>query len=300
MRKTPQAPSHVNALPPLDRPRFYLGTHIPNWLSFAEYPLFVSSRSLIKRAELPMARYPWAIDSGGFTELNMYGAWQTTPQEYARAVRRYVGAIGKVQFAAIQDWMCEDTVLQKTGKTIREHQSLSVQSFLTLRDINPDLPWAPVIQGQSLSDYQHCVDLYTKAGIDLLSQKVVGVGSVCRRQATQEVASIFQHLHSQGFQNLHGFGVKLKGLELSAPYLASSDSLAWSFAARKQPPMAECVKQGMGHKNCANCYRFARQYADKVNARIRTAVARAHEDAHMGQAVVSNTGEPRQLTLWHQ
>lgn len=293
MSTTPPSPLALTTAP-----RFYLGTHLPNWLTYAEHPLFVSNRPLMKRRELPMARNPWAVDSGGFTELNMYGRWQTTPQEYARAVRRYVGAVGKVQFAAIQDWMCEETVLQKTGKTIKEHQTLSVQSYLDLMDLNPDLPWAAVIQGQSLSDYLRCIDMYARAGVDLFSQKVVGVGSVCRRQATQEVAIIFKTLHGLGLKNLHGFGVKLKGLELCAPYLSSSDSLAWSFAARKQPIMPEC--KGAGHKTCANCYRFARRYAEKVAVRIGAALARhAQSNQQHESARAPDTSHPPTLDPAH-
>jgi hypothetical protein len=51
--------------------RFWLGTHMPNWLDETATPLFVSHRRLAKRRRLPRARGPWALDSGGFTELNL-------------------------------------------------------------------------------------------------------------------------------------------------------------------------------------------------------------------------------------
>src|SRR5690242_4741899 len=95
--------------------RFYLGTHMPSWLTKTDVPLFVSHRRLLgelrpgrgARKTLPRARGPWALDSGGFTELQMFGEWRTTPAEYIAAVRRYRDEIGGLVWAAPMDWMCE-------------------------------------------------------------------------------------------------------------------------------------------------------------------------------------------------
>lgn len=90
------------------------------------------------------------------------------------------------------------------------------------------------------------------AGIDLREFERVGLGSVCRRQATMEIFRVVYSLASQGLR-LHGFGVKLQGLALCKDYLVSADSMAWSFAARREPPM----RGHTGHKNCANCKIYA-------------------------------------------
>src|SRR5436309_107712 len=45
----------------------------------------------------------------------------------------------------------------------------------------PELPITPVLQGQSISDYSRCADLYERHGVDLAALPLVGVGSVCRR-----------------------------------------------------------------------------------------------------------------------
>jgi hypothetical protein len=37
---------------------------------------------LVRRKTLPKARTGWALDSGGFSELSLYGGWWTTPEEY--------------------------------------------------------------------------------------------------------------------------------------------------------------------------------------------------------------------------
>ncbi len=89
----------------------YLGTHLPQWLGRLAVPLFVSRRRLAGRRTLPRARARWALDSGGFSELQMYGEWRTTPEQYVEEVRRFRREIGLMDWAAIQDWMCEPQVI---------------------------------------------------------------------------------------------------------------------------------------------------------------------------------------------
>lgn len=60
--------------------RFYLGTHRPAWLGQMDIPLFVSDHTLSQVKNLPRALGPWALDSGGFTELDMHGKWTSTSQ----------------------------------------------------------------------------------------------------------------------------------------------------------------------------------------------------------------------------
>jgi len=63
-------------------PVFYLGSHLDGWLAHVGVRLFVSHRGLARRNTLPKARTGWALDSGGFSELSLYGGWRTTPEEY--------------------------------------------------------------------------------------------------------------------------------------------------------------------------------------------------------------------------
>lgn len=79
--------------------RFYLGTDRANWLwngQLTDVPLFVSHRTLKRYKTLKPATTRWALDSGGFTELLMYGQWVTKPSEYINAVRRYQDQIGSL------------------------------------------------------------------------------------------------------------------------------------------------------------------------------------------------------------
>lgn len=217
--------------------RFYLGTHQPHWLGTAGVPLFVSARRLRDRKSWPKAAAPWALDSGGFSELSLHGRWVTAPEDYVREARRWRQEIGGMDWAAAQDWMCEPWILEKTGLTVERHQRTSVENYLLLTRLAPEMPWAPVVQGWAFDDYLRHVGMYADAGVNLAALPVVGLGSVCRRQDTGMVEGLIRDLHGRGLR-VHGFGFKLKGLRKVAPYLASADSMAWSFAARRQPPHA--------------------------------------------------------------
>jgi hypothetical protein len=264
---------------------FYLGTHCEAWLwaPAADFPLFVSHRRLARRKTLHPSTRGWALDSGGFTELSTYGEWRTTPQEYVRAVGRYDREIGKLEWAAPQDWMCEDAIIHGgngfpgTHLSVGEHQRRTVENFLLLRDLWPaesdaECPFMPVLQGQSLAGYQRCEALYGAAGIRLEDYPVVGLGSVCRRQHTQEIAEIVRAFSPR--LALHGFGVKTKGLQIAGHLLESADSLAWSYDARRSAPLA-----GHTHKNCANCLGWARNWRSRLLAGCASAGPRGWQEA---------------------
>ncbi len=242
--------------------RFYLGAHHPHWLERAPFPLFVSHRRLAARRRLPRAATSWALDSGGFTELRLHGRWRTSAAEYVAAVRRYRDEIGSLDWAAPQDWMCEPFMLAKTGLTVAVHQAHTVANYLELRSLAPDLPFIPVLQGWSLDDYRRCAELYERSGIHLAAEPLVGVGSVCRRQATGEIEVIVHSLAATGLR-LHGFGVKTRGMVRYADCMASADSLAWSFEARRAAPLPGCR-----HANCANCLRYAAAWRERALARL--------------------------------
>lgn len=238
---------------------FYLGTHETSWLATAGVPLFVSRRRLAARRTLPRAAAPWALDSGGFTELSMFGRWSITPREYSEEVRRYREEIGQLSFAAPMDWMCEPHVTKKTGLTVAEHQARTVANYLELQDLAPDLPWIPVLQGWRTWDYWHHVEMYAAAGVQLAALPLVGVGTVCRRQALASAAGIIQSLATVYGLRLHGFGFKKQGIRQCSAVLASADSMAWSAVARREPALP-----GHPHKNCANCLEYALLWREEL------------------------------------
>ena len=196
-------------------------------------------------------------------ELDLHGRWQLTVGQYVANVRRYTREVGGLEWAAPMDWMCEPAMLARTGLTVAEHQARTVANYLELRAAALELPFIPVLQGWTLDDYLACVDRYYAAGVDLTAAPLVGLGSICRRQATSQLTSIATTLAGLGLR-LHGFGVKTDGLRQAAAFV-SADSLAWSAAARRQQlRLPGCTS----HRNCANCLRYALAWRTRVCAAV--------------------------------
>jgi hypothetical protein len=191
----------------------------------------------------------------------MYGGWQTTPAQYVSEARRYADEVGGLEWAAIQDWMCEPQIRAKTRASVRDHQNRTIRSYLDLRAMAPDIPWIPVLQGWKSVDYLRHIDLYAAAGVGLSDLPRVGLGSICRRQGDTEIAELVRVLEPL---RLHGFGVKASGLRLVGRGFVSCDSMAWSYAARRRGKQAEC-----DHATCSNCFRFALAWREEILAIIR-------------------------------
>lgn len=239
--------------------RFYLGTHELSWLPRSPFPLFVSARRLRRLKKAPRAKVRPIFDSSGFSELSLFSRWKTLAPQYAVEVVRWSSEVGGIDGAAIQDWMCEPFILEKTGKTVREHQALTIRSLIDLRSLAPQVVWIPVVQGWTVAEYADHVSMYRDAGFDLTTERLVGVGSVCRRQATTEARSIFTKMADLGLRT-HAFGVKRDGLRMFGDRCASADSMAWSFVARRRPIRLS----GCAHKTCANCYRWAMLWRERL------------------------------------
>lgn len=277
-------------------PVLYLGTHMEGWLNHVGVRLFVSHRRLSRRKTLPKARTGWALDSGGFSELSLYGGWRTTVEEYDAAVKRYDREIGQLEWAAGLDWMCEPDMVARTGLTVEEHQRRTVANFVRLeqlwyQDDDPDLhgeaPYMPTLQGVRIEDYMRCWDMFGDAGVDLSNYPSVGVGSVCRRQHTSEIRDVLEALRGRDPEiPLHGYGVKTQGLRIYGHLLASSDSMAWSVNARRNPRLPGCT-----HVSCSNCLKWALRWRRNILGRGC--------DLH-GQSCDGAPGTCREHEFWAQ
>ncbi|MEV0574397.1 hypothetical protein OG521_26040 [Streptomyces sp. NBC_01463] len=254
--------------PPAGGMRFYLTTSKRHWVKLTDKPLFLKSEHFAVARTLPEALGPYAVDSGGFSELQRHGRWTRTPRQYAQDLRRIWEYVGPYEWAAGQDWMCEDLIIHGgqagplhfvgTHLSVAEHQRRTVENFLELRSLAPDLRIIPTLQGRTIPEYEHCRELYESAGVNLRAEPTVGLGSVCRLQSTNEGAAIVTAMAAHGLR-LHGFGFKTLGLAKVGHLLASADSAAWSYHARRRPPLP-----GHTHKNCANCFDYAMRWRTRV------------------------------------
>jgi hypothetical protein len=244
---------------------FYLGTHEVHWLEKVDVPLMVSRNRLSLRRHLPTARAPWVLDSGGFTELQQHGTWRIDAGTYAKEIARYVSDVGRMDWAAPQDWMCEPAIIHGgtfkgvrftgTHLSVAEHQARTVANYCDLRAL--DAPVIPVLQGFTLGDYERCADLYDAAGIDLTAQPVVGLGSVCRRENTDEIGEIVAAMLARGIR-CHGFGCKEGAVRRYGEMLASADSLAWSYGGRRRGTCTHLKSR------CANHLHWALEWRESI------------------------------------
>lgn len=175
----------------------------------------------------------WIMDSGAFTEVVRHGGYRFPVSEYASHIKRFASC-GNLLAAVAQDFMCEAFVLEQTGKTIQEHQTMTVERYdaLLAEDTN-GVYIMPVLQGYDPSDYVHHLRMYGKR---LKPGMWVGVGSVCKRNSNpKSIEAVLLAIHQERPDlRLHGFGVKTTGLGSSivSSLLDTADSMAWSFGAR--------------------------------------------------------------------
>lgn len=215
----------------MKRPRFYVGLHHPSHAMAFDHSM-VSVNVLEKRIGDFFPRR-WLMDSGAFTRIAS-GRDHLPAADYASQIKRWAQC-GELEAAVAQDYMCEPFMLMKTNATVKEHQRWTTQRFVELRDRNLPIHLMPVIQGYTPDEYRRHLSDYD----GLLEEGAwVGVGSVCKRNGTvDQVEAVLGAIYDERPDlQLHGFGLKRTALtsEIVNDRLVSCDSMAWSFAARKE------------------------------------------------------------------
>lgn len=195
---------------------------------------FVSVHRLRRRKSgFPVRR--WVMDSGAFRTIELHGGYPHPVSEYAEQIRRF-STCGRLLAAVSQDYMCEPFMLERTGLAISDHQRLTIERYDALRACDTAGVYImPVLQGYAPADYVAHVRAY---GERLRPRAWVGVGSICKRNTSPAAIEdvLLAIKRERPDLRLHGFGVKLTALQsgLVRKLLTSADSMAWSYAARRQ------------------------------------------------------------------
>lgn len=212
---------------------FFVGLHQPGDSRHFERAFISVNRLRRRRSAVPANA--WIMDSGAFSTIKTHGGYPHPVAEYAAQIRRFADS-GRLLAAVAQDYMCEPEMLAKTGLTVDEHQRLTIERYdeLVASDTG-GVYIMPVLQGYAPWEY---VDHLRAYGERLAPGAWVGVGSVCKRNATPTsiVRVLMAIKQERPDLRLHGFGLKLTALAdgLVRELLYSADSMAWSFAARRQ------------------------------------------------------------------
>ncbi|GAG81407.1 unnamed protein product, partial [marine sediment metagenome] len=210
--------------------KFYLGTHMPNFVELVNIPWFVSVTRVIDRKTRLSG--DWMLDSGGFTQIQKYGKYNISEEKYLDVI-----SIQNPGIAFCQDWMCEPVMLKKTGLTVKDHQEKTLESYLSLSRKSSSI--RPVLQGWNKSDYVYHLQKYKKAGVN--TNQLFGVGTICSRNgnptAIREILKGI--LYEEPKLRLHGFGVKTDSLVACQDLLERADSMAWCYTAWKMEKLCQ-------------------------------------------------------------
>jgi hypothetical protein len=222
--------------------RFFIGLHQPSDAQHFDAAFVSVNRLRGRRGSFKVG--DWIMDSGAFTEISTHGYWRSNASDYAEEIKRW-SKNGNLLAAVAQDYMCEPFILAKTGKTITEHQQLTVGRYKDLIACDTGGIYVmPVLQGFAPADYVAHIRMYGDA---LRHGAWVGVGSVCKRNGDARAieAVLLAIKRERPDLLLHGFGLKTTALGsgLVRSLLHTADSMAWSFAARKQGGNANCWRE---------------------------------------------------------
>ncbi len=213
--------------------KFYVGLHQPSDAKRFDHAFVSVNR--IRGRKKPLGAGAWIMDSGAFTEIATHGCYRSSVEEYAAEINRWAGDPTLVA-AVAQDYMCEPFIIAKTGLSVEEHQRLTIERYDALvKLVDPRVYVLPVLQGYTVADYLRHLEMY---GDRLKLGAYVGVGSICKRNTDigqiEEILTAIKRIRPDLL--LHGFGLKTTALSswVVQDCLHSADSMAWSFAARRQ------------------------------------------------------------------
>jgi hypothetical protein len=227
--------------------RFFLGVHQPADVHQVGAAFVSVNRLKTRKSPMKGAR-DWIMDSGAFSTILTHGGYPEPPAAYAAEVKRWAtNGSGNMLAAVSQDYMCEPQMLAITGLTVADHQRLTIERYDELQMC--DLGGAylmPVLQGYSPQDYVEHIRMY---GDRLAHGAWVGVGSVCKRNGDPaKIEAVLLAIKTERPDlRLHGFGLKTTALGsgLVRDLLETADSMAWSYAARKQGRDANDIQEGL-------------------------------------------------------
>lgn len=228
--------------------RFFVGLHQPSDARHFESAFVSVNRLWKRRSDFEVG--DWIMDSGAFTELDRHGDYrpERSVANYANQIRRWAKC-GNLLAAVAQDYMCESFMISRTGLTVADHQRLTIERYDALLTEDVGVYILPVLQGYEPREYVSHIEQY---GARLAPGAWVGVGSICKRNSSPAaIESVLMAIRgARPDLLLHGFGVKLTAL--GEGYIRqsfhSADSMAWSFAARRDGSGANDWRNGAAYE----------------------------------------------------
>lgn len=231
------------------------------------------------------------IDSGGYSLMLAEGE-HDWPDEYLDYLERV-----DADLFAIQDYPCEPEILKKYDRTVQYQQELTVEAACHVltwaEDRGIDAEPLTVVQGWEPREYAHHVDRLREEGA---LTEYVGIGSVCRRGATEEIREIIRTVDraTPPGTKLHAFGVKADLLQYEdvRQALASADSTAYDFRMGKTvlPRWQEVAREYLNYKRSLTQVLEGEQVEAGPNATLTQALA-VTDGGTVGEVSCSGGGQ---------
>lgn len=181
-----------------------------------------STQAFMRKRTWPWRR--WMLDSGGYLMLLRRGDYPWHPDAYLKLVSEM-----QPTWAASMDYCCEPSLTLATNMSTEDRIRASAEMADYLCPRSDSI--FPVLQGLEPEDYALSWQL-----TEHLRPRIVGIGSVCRRQRTRQIAYLCDCLRAIVPRALmkHGFGVKISALKRHEVrrFFTSIDTNAWEFWAR--------------------------------------------------------------------
>ena len=258
--------------------KFYPGIYQQSQIGYVDNRFFLSFQIIRRRKSKfkNIENKDWIMDSGAFSEIKKNGAFHFTPEEYIKHVEAW-----NPEHFVNMDWMCEPYQIEKTGKSVKDHQYLTTENQIKLMELSESIEpkLMGTIQGWEIADYLNHIDLIKERDCML---EYMGIGSVCRRHSKNDILQVIRTIKNSvpSWVKLHAFGVKTDIFNGSlgqriVDCLYSSDSMAWSYAGRTQK------NPGFNNKcpqtdnpchchaiNCANCGVYMSWWLNRVETLI--------------------------------
>jgi hypothetical protein len=224
---------------------FFPGVHHPHNAGKVDRAFISYNAVKNRKSAFPVEE--WILDSAGFKAIELHAGYPDPPEVYAADIKRW-STNGTLLAAVTQDYMCEPFMLAITGLTIADHQRLTIERYDALMACDlGGVYLMPVLQGYAPQDYVRHLRMY---GDRIAHGAWVGVGSVCKRNGNPK--AIYEVLRAildeRPDLRLHGFGIKKTALETAVrDLLYSADSMAWSYAARREGRDANDIGEAINY-----------------------------------------------------
>ena len=170
------------------------------------------------------------LDSGGYSFFSRWGDYPFSIEDYVSLAHLLQDQYPLYRVATL-DYPCEPDINRSHLMTNEDRITKTVYNAVSCYDADKTLPWLPVIQGYTLDEYLHCVDLYNEAGI---ISDYWAVGSLCSRKGElRSIKYLLTNLKELALSNVkvHAFGLNIPYIKDPQIFdlLYSSDSAAWTF-----------------------------------------------------------------------